>query len=530
VKEHDANQRRNHFGDVSFLRFARVVLPGSGRWKHAAPDPTGQRTEFRFLHEIVDPPGPRWADDQKQEGVMGHSFSAVSFRDPAGFVYCEQGDLRRQVNQVYSEHYDKLMTSGLYQELVEAGLLIKHAEIDAEALDPALAYKVIRPEKIEFVSYPYEWSFSQLQDAALVALEVQRRALARGMTLKDCSVYNIQFHHGRPIFIDTLSFEIYREGDAWVGYRQFCEHFLAPLALESMIDHRLGQLCRTNIDGVPLDLAARLLPWRSKFRFGLGVHIHLHAALQRSHAGEAGTSKRRPVTRGAMLGLVDSLKSTVSGLRWKPRGKGWDKYYDDNSYTREEFERKARLVAEFLKRTGSKTAWDLGANTGYFSHLASELGLSTIAFDFDPACVERMYLAVKERQEKKLLPLMLDLFNPSPPSGWLNQERSTIFERGEPDLVLALALVHHLAFTGNQPLENLATFFNRLAQWLVIEFVPETDPQSRLLLAGRRGIHHPYDRHHFEEMFSRYFTLIISEPVSQSGRVLYLMRRHGSSD
>jgi hypothetical protein len=460
---------------------------------------------------------------------MSHSLSAVSFRDPAGFVYCEQGDLRRQVNQVYSEHYDTLMASGLYQELVDAGLLIKHEEIDAEALDPSLAYKVIRPEKIAFVSYPYEWSFSQLQDAALLALEIQRRAVLRGMTLKDCSVYNVQFQNGRPIFIDTLSFEIYREGTPWVGYRQFCEHFLAPLALASLLDNRLIQLCRTNIDGVPLDLAARLLPWRSRLRFGLGVHIHLHSALQRSQAGEAGPTKSaRNLNGRTLLGLIDSLQSTVRGLRWKPRSKGWATYYDDNSYAPEEFDRKAQLVAEFLKRTGSKSAWDLGANTGYFSHLASELGLATIAFDFDPACVERTYLAVKERSDKNLFPLVLDLFNPSPPSGWLNQERSSIFERGKPDLVMALALVHHLAFTGNQPLENLAAFFGGLAPWLVIEFVPESDPQSQLLLARRRGIHHPYDRQHFEESFSKHFTLIISEPVSKSGRILYLMRRRGT--
>jgi hypothetical protein len=457
--------------------------------------------------------------------MISHSLSAVSFRDPAGFVYCQEGELRRQVNQVYREHYEALMASGLYRELVDERLLTKHEQLDEEPLEPSLAYKVIRPELIEFVSYPYEWTFSQFRDAALVALEVQRRALASGMTLKDCSAYNIQFHQGRPIFIDTLSFEIYRPGEPWTGYRQFCEHFLAPLALQSLTDERLAQLCRTNIDGIPLDFAARLLPWMSRFRFGLGVHLHLHSALQRSHSRGAGPSSGRGVNTRALLGLVDSLESTIRNLRYKPRGTGWATYYDDTSYTPEEFQRKARLVAEFLKRTGSRTAWDLGANTGYFSLLAAELGLSTIAFDLDPACVERLYLEVKERNETKLLPLVLDLFNPSPPSGWLNQERSSILERGKPDLVLALALVHHLALAGNQPLANLADFFRRLGPWLVIEFVPEHDPQSRLLLARRRGIHHPYNRARFEEAFSKYFTIIISEPVSQSGRVLYLMRR-----
>jgi ribosomal protein L11 methylase PrmA len=460
---------------------------------------------------------------------MSHSLSAVSFRDPAGFVYSEGGDLRRQVNQVYREHYDHLMESGLYQELIDERLLVKHEEIAAEPPGPTPAYKVVRPEKIELISYPYEWSFSQLKDAAIAVLEVQRRALARGMTLKDCTAFNVQFHHGRPILIDTLSFEIYRQGDPWFGYRQFCEHFLAPLALESMTDHRLGQLGRCYLDGIPLDLAARLLPWRSRLRFGLAVHLHLHSAFQSSHAGRPGasTSTSRRLSVRALLGLVDSLRSTVGGLRWKAPGKGWASYYNDNSYHAEEFERKARLVAEFLKRTGCRTVWDLGANTGYFSHVAAELGLSTIAFDLDPACVERTYLEVKRRREEKLLPLIQDFFNPSPPSGWLNQERSSIFDRGAPDLALALALVHHLAFTGNQPLENLAAFFDRLAPWLVIEFVPETDPQSQRLLANRRGIHHRYDRDHFEECFRKHFALIISEPVSQSGRVLYLMRRRG---
>ena len=372
---------------------------------------------------------------------MGHSLSPVSFRDPAGFVYCTQGDLRRQINQVYREHYQQLVGSGLYRELVAERLLIEHEEIEAEALEPAVAYKVIRPTRLNFISYPYEWSFSQLKDAALVALEVQRRAISRGMTLKDCSVYNIQFHQGRPIFIDTLSFEIHREGEPWTGYRQFCEHFLAPLALQSLTDNRLVQLCRTNIDGIPLDLAARLLPWKSKLRFGLGVHIHVHSALQRAKAAEAGPAVSRNVNRRALLGLVDSLESTVRGLHWKPRAKGWANYYDDNTYKPDEFQHKARLVAEFLERTRSRTMWDLGANTGYFSHLAAEMGLSTIAFDYDPACVERMYLEVKKRKETRLLPLVLDLFNPSPPSGWLNQERSSIFNRGNPDLVLALALV-----------------------------------------------------------------------------------------
>jgi hypothetical protein len=456
-----------------------------------------------------------------------HALSTVSFRDPAGFVYSQDGDLRRQVNLVYREHYDRLMTSGLYEELVSSGLLVRHEELEAPGWEPGLAYKVIRPEPIAFLSYPYEWSFSQFRDAALLTLEIQRRAVLRGMTLKDCSAYNLQFHRGRPVFIDTLSFETYREGEPWMGYRQFCEHFLAPLALMSQVDPRMNQLCRASIDGVALDLAARLLPRRTWLKPGLLMHLHLHARHQRAHADELmpPAPQRMRMSRQALLGLVDSLDGTVRGLRWQPRDGAWASYYQDHSYSPEEFQRKARLVRELLARTPAETVWDLGANTGYFSGIACELGRSTVAFDFDPACVDRIYQEARHRGETRLLPLLLDLFNPSPGLGWLNRERASIFDRGRPDLVMALALIHHLAITGNQPMDNLAEFFRQLAPWLVLEFVPEADPQVRSLSARRFGAHHPYSREDYEKCFGKHFLIILSEPVTAAGRTLYLLRR-----
>jgi hypothetical protein len=462
---------------------------------------------------------------------MSRALAEVSFRDPAGFVYTQHGDLRRQVNLVYREHYDRLMDSGLYDELVDAQLLIPHEELATEGWEPDRAYKVIRPEPIEFISYPHEWSFSQYRDAALVALEVQRRALGRGMSLKDCSVYNLQFHRGRPVFIDTLSFETYREGEPWVGYRQFCEHFLAPLALMALRDHRLNQLCRTNIDGIPLDLAVRLLPARSWLRWGLMLHLRLHERLQRAHTGRPAKMPaargRLSVSRNALLGLIDSLASTVRGLHWRPSGGGWASYEDDLPYTAEGFERKARIVRELIEEVRARTIWDLGANTGHFSRMAAESGASTVAFDFDPACVEKAYLDARSRDETRLLPLVLDLFNPSPASGWMNRERTSIFERGTPEMVMALALIHHLAFVGNQPMENLAEFFRGLAPWLLIEFVPENDPQVRLLAEQRAGAHHEYTREAFERCFGKHYLIRTAEPVTERGRILYLMRRRG---
>ncbi len=203
---------------------------------------------------------------------------ASSFRDPSGFLFSRSGTLYRQVNQSYRTHYEALMSSGLYQELVKSGRLVVHQLADIPAEIPELAYQVIQPVRIPFISYPYEWSFSQLKDAALCTLAIQKTALEKGMSLKDSSAYNIQFHQGQPTLIDTLSFEVYREGEPWIAYRQFCQHFLAPLALMAYVDIRLSQLLRTYVDGIPLDLASRLLPRRTKYNLALATHIHLHAA------------------------------------------------------------------------------------------------------------------------------------------------------------------------------------------------------------------------------------------------------------
>jgi hypothetical protein len=454
-----------------------------------------------------------------------HSLSAVSFRDPAGFVFQERGAILRQVNHLARDDYDHLMRSGLYDELTDLGLLVRHEETDATPRDPDAAYKVIRPDFIELISYPYEWSFSQFKDAALLTLEVQRHAVGRGMSLKDSSAYNVQFHEGRPVLIDTLSLELYREGRPWVAYRQFCQHFLAPLALMSLVDNRLNQLCRTNLDGVPLDLAARLLPWRSRAKFGLSLHLHLHGLMQR--AGEGGASDPAPgrFGRKALLGLVDSLESTVRGLRFRPGRSGWVRYYEENIYTDAEFDQKRTFLLQCLDLTGPASVWDLGANTGQFSRLCSDRGISTVAFDFDPDCVEANYREVRKRGDARLLPLLNDILDPSPSSGWANRERTAILQRGRPDLVLALALVHHLAIAGNLPLENLAEFFHDLGPWLVIEFVEPDDPQARRLMARRGGVHHPYDRAYFESCFHRHFSLETVLPLPGMGRVLYLMRR-----
>ena len=268
----------------------------------------------------------------------------ASFRDPSGFLFTRHGVLYRQVNQYYKADYDLLMSSGLYASLVKGKLLVPHAEVDVPPAVKEVAYKVIQPERVDFISYPYEWSFSQLKDASLATLTLVRKALKKGMVLKDASAYNIQFHQGRPVLIDTLSFEAYREGEPWVAYRQFCQHFLAPLALMAKRDIRLNQLLRIYIDGIPLDLASSLLPGGTRWNLGLAAHIHLHAGAQKRYSGKEVRKEavKQGVSRMAFEGLINSLEAVVNGLTWTPGGTEWGAYYDATNYSTDASKPKSR--------------------------------------------------------------------------------------------------------------------------------------------------------------------------------------------
>ncbi len=453
-----------------------------------------------------------------------------SFRDPSGFVFEREGRVLRQVNRQYQSSYDRLMESGLYAQLVEKGWLISHEEVDPSFALTEDAYRVLAPAVVPFISYPYEWSFSQLRDAALLTLRIQRRALRFDMSLKDCSAYNIQFIGSNPVFIDTLSFEPYQVGRPWAAYRQFCQHFLAPLALMAHRDVRLSQLLRIHLDGVPLDLASKLLPRSTYLRPFLLMHIHLHARAQQRYANTAqweeenAVAQRRQVGERGMLGLLTTLYKGIQRLEWRAAGTEWADYYEETNYTPEALTHKEQGVARLIDQVGPETVWDLGANTGRFSLLASRESIFTLAFDIDPAAVERNYLRGAAENDGHLLPLVLDLVNPSPGLGWAHQERKSLAERGPADLVLALALVHHLVIANNLPLGHVADFLRAIGEWLIIEFVPKKDSQVQRLLAWREDIFPDYTEHGFETAFGAHFKVVEKVPIAGSRRVLYLMR------
>lgn len=448
-----------------------------------------------------------------------------SFRDPSGFLFHKNGILYRQINQSYKEEYEHLMESGLYKSLVESELLIPHIETDDSLILKDRGYKVIKPEKIPFVSYPYEWSFTQLKHAALTTLEIQKMAMSFDMTLKDCSSYNIQFKDGKPIFIDTLSFEKYQEGQTWKAYRQFCQHFLAPLALMSHKDIRLNQLLRVYIDGIPLDLTSKLLPLRTRAMFSLLSHIHAHSKSQKHYEDKKINTKKIKLSRRSFLGLIESLSSGVKKSNWSPEGTEWGDYYSDTNYSINAFEQKKEIVSSLLDKIKPKVVWDLGANIGEFSRISSQKGILTISFDIDPVAVEKNFLECVKRKEKNILPLLLDLSNPSPSLGWRHNERMSLSERGPADLILALALIHHLVISNNTPLSRISEFFKTNCRFLVIEFIPKTDSQVQRLLVSREDIFEDYSQENFEAEFQKHFVIHDSIKLKESKRVLYYMER-----
>ena len=448
-----------------------------------------------------------------------------SFRDPSGFLFFENEVLYRQINQEYKNEYEHLMDSGLYKRLVDSKLLIPHTEADMISPNKEKLYKIIKPEPIPFISYPYEWCFSQLKNAAITTLEIQKIAIDYNMTLKDASSYNIQFRQGKPILIDTLSFEKYQEGQTWKPYKQFCQHFLAPLALMSQKDIRLNQLFRIYIDGIPLDLADKLLPSKKLYMFSLLSHIHLHAKSQKHYENKDIKIKTRKMPRNSFVGIIESLHSGIKKLKWTPEKTEWGDYYNDTNYSQGSFEEKIQTVSKFLDKTKAKLVWDLGANTGIFSRLASKKDIETISFDIDPVAVEKNYLTCIQEADTKLLPLLLDLTNPSSSIGWNSVERNSFVERGPADVVIALALIHHLTISNNIPLFNLAEFFHGICNYLIIEFIPKTDSQVKRLLLTREDIFVDYNQQNFENEFKKFFSIYESKKLNNSERTLYLFEK-----
>jgi hypothetical protein len=444
-----------------------------------------------------------------------------SFRDPSGIVYKEGGTIYRQINSCYKEQYDYLMQSGLYADLTNRNMLIEHQETPKKPITDS-GVLVLTPQQIPFVSYPYEWAFSALKEAALLSLKIHRKALDYGMVLKDASAYNIQFQSGRPILIDTLSFDFYHDGEPWAAYGQFCRHLLAPLLLMRYVDIRLSRLMSLYIDGIPLDLASRLL--KGKGGIFTRQHIHWHSKSIADNIKESSNTdsiRKINIPKKNMIALIESMILFVEGLELKDIATRWSDYETTTSYSETGAASKKELVEKYLKQINPSVVWDFGANDGTYSRLALGLGSQVAAFDSDPAAVEKNFNTSFEKKQQ-LLSLYLDLSNPSPNIGFANRERTSIGERQHPDCIMMLAVIHHVVISNNVPFVKLADWLSSLCRHLIIEFVPKEDPQVQKLLLGRLDIFDDYSEGSFEDSFGTKFNMLQKDSINDSNRVLYL--------
>ena len=435
-----------------------------------------------------------------------------SFRDPSAFVFTENGRVYRHIGPLYREAYEMLMSSGLYASLTSKGWLICHEESQVSSEG---AYKVIMPVQIPFINYPYEWSFSQLRDSALLTLRIQRESMRHGMSLKDATGFNIVFGTDGPLFIDTASFEVYDEQRPWVAYRQFCENFLAPLLLASYLGSGMLGMLLQYPDGVPIALASRLLPFRSRFRLLSLLHIHLQKTVSASTA-----SPKTAFSRDKLMRIIDHLENGIGKLDTPEGSSHWSQYYQETVLPGEYLEEKKKAVAHLTRELTPERVVDLGANTGEFAECFTGAGRTVIAADVDRLCTDRIYTT-----RRSVIPITADLMYPSPALGWMNRERRPLTERLDADLVLALALVHHLCISRNLPLPMLAEGLSRIGRYLLIEFVPKDDPKVLTMLAHRRDIFDRYSEEHFRNAFDAYFILNSEAPLPGSGRKLFLYER-----
>lgn len=449
-----------------------------------------------------------------------------SFRDPSGYVFHYENILYRSVHQGYADNFNFLTESGLADKLFASGLLVRHEVVRLPQLDLPDLYTIIKPDKVPLISYPYEWSFSQLKEAALLTLELFEISMEYGMILKDASAYNIQFNGYKPVFIDTLSFAKYDEGQAWLGYKQFCEHFLAPLCLSSYLGVAFQYLSKLNVDGVPLKMASKLLPWHTWLKVVPLFHIHLHAKSVDHYSSKVKSENTRGVgiKKENLLGMINHLKDFVADLKLrKSDGSQWQHYDKETHYSDAGKDCKAVIIRNYVTMIRPKVVWDMGANDGFFSRVIADHCKLLLSLDFDPLAIEKNFNLAKAEKKENVYSLLADVVNPSPDLGWANQERRQLIARSKPDLIMALALIHHLVITHNISFVKVAEYFASMADWLIIEFVPKDDEKINALpeTAGKGT----YSRENFEIAFFQYYNLIAENKVDGSQRSILFLEK-----
>lgn len=425
------------------------------------------------------------------------------------------------------EDYKKVRATGLIESLVADGHLLAEEEVAGHELGNVAkaASIVLEHPRLPFISYPYEWSFPALKAAALLQLEIYQRALEHDVTLSDAAAFNIQFQGARPVFIDHLSFKPYKPGEFWLAHRQFCQQFLNPLVLRASLGVPHNAWYRGSLEGIETVQLAQLLPLPKKLSWNVLTHIVLQAHFQQNSAdtgkAKAAESKRQ-LPKQSFENMLRSLHAWISKLHPADTGKSvWQDYSQEHSYQNDEFRAKLNFVNDFVQETKPDMLWDIGCNTGEFSEAALKSGAKVVVgFDADQGALEKAFARAHEK-DLNLLPLYMDLLNPSPDQGWDQQERAGLQRRSQSDAIIALAVIHHMAISGNIPLAQAVRWLVGLAPSGVIEFVPKSDPMVQALLALREDIFADYSEDTFSAALQSVARITLSETISATGRKLF---------
>ncbi len=455
----------------------------------------------------------------------------ASFRDPMSRVFVLDGAVYRAFTAAGAQHWRAFDRAGLREELEQAGLLIP-SRVPSPPPIPALSGAppalVLQHPTISFISYPYEWCFSMLKDAALLHLTLLERLIQKGFILKDASPFNAQFVGARPIFIDAGSIQLYEPGTPWPALHQFSWTMLNPLLISAFLGIPFPRFLRAEPSGIDTETTARVFGGRFCWHPTVIQYVYLQAFLDRRY-------KACPIPRQArtgfqfspslLRGIFSSLARKIAALRFVPRDQHWTRYSETHSYTDESLAAKREFVATALQAIGRRRLlWDLGCNTGDFSLLARDFFEYVIAIDGDFEAVEALFQRLRRDDAARVLPLVVDLANPSSNAGWNNEERRGFFSRGRPDCVLALALLHHLRVTAGIPLEHLVEFIAGLADNAVVEFVSSEDPLFKRLTASRGVRFDDFTESAFRDLFRRRYRSVDARRLSATRSIFFFSR------
>ena len=439
--------------------------------------------------------------------------SEGSFKDPTGRVYHVAGErgerIVRGLTRDGSATLTKLLAEPFFKSMMSRGDVVGTCALGAECpiarpIVEAGWHGAIEHEAVDFVSWPYEWPFSMLKDAALLQLSLLEESIAHGWTLKDATPFNVQWRGARPFFVDVPSFVPW-DGGYWRAYRQFCATFLAPLLLTAHLGIPFQPLLRARLEGLAAEEAARYFRGLSRFRRGVPSHILFPAMAERMSRRTASTRSRQRQSETMLRALIDSLRRLIAGLSCRRAPSEWARYAESHSYGADE-DRKKRFVGEQAAALQPALVWDLGANIGAMSRIAAQSAGTVVAVDSDHGVVETLYqslLGVGEPQN--IVPLVMDVANPSPAQGWGGRERAAFDGRRSPDLVLCLALIHHLRVAANIPVALLLDWLRSLRAVVIVEFVDRGDEMFQKLLENKDEQYPDYTAENFNCEVARRF-------------------------